>query len=542
MADDKPPFDPTQPFEPVGESGGKPAFDPSKPFEAGSPTSAWDAVTDIPSEIGKEAAAGASDVAGLASRGEVGKDEGFFSPNAAAEGLMTVPKAVLGAVRTVASPITGTARSVLGHGLAGAERFVGENVVNPVMEHFGYQAQHPDPEQMYETAKGDVDTAISAVRPAGAPVKLPGLTGGKPAYEWNAPPQTPKPIGRAKQPDTEAFFDSSTQHYSNMRGFGVEIKPHAMNGVADNIINELYAEGYRPRNSKVFDDVNELRSPAGVNHEISDIDSVRKVLRRTSVDPSERDAARIAIKHIDDYLVDLKNNPQDIAVNPQFAQQVSDEALAARGDWAVANRSEDIDEAISNARLQAGGTYSGQNFNNALRQQLKALRRNKKKMLGWNDDEKAELESVITGSWSGNRARELGKFAPHGVVPTTAAMLAGRMVAPGIGEVAVPAAGWIARKIGDRITKAATQRLSEVVKGRSPLGRQTAINAAAQSALAPPTVKPGIFATGIAANAQQRRLPAINIRPLNEETADADQSLTRFKKGGLVVYRKLRSR
>lgn len=300
-----------------------------------------------------------------------------------------------------------------------------------------------------------------------------------------------KPIGVVKQPDTSAFFDAADNHYANMRGFGVEIDPKAVNRVADNITNELLAEGYRPRNApKVFDAIEELRNPQGKNHEISDIDSVRKVLGKARLDPSERDAARRTIGHIDDYIANLGNNLQDVVVNPQFAGRVASEAQAARANFAVGKRSEDIDEALDQAERQAARAGSGGNINNAIRQRLSALRNNKRKMAGWSDAEKKELDAVINGSTAANAARRMGKFAPDGIVSTALSMGLGRLVAPGIGDVVLPVGGMVGKMVGDRLTQRGAERLSNVVKARSALGRENSIASAAESALAPKALAP----------------------------------------------------
>src|SRR6185437_10495247 len=81
------------------------------------------------------------------------------------------------------------------------------------------------------------------------------------------------------------------------------------------------------------------------------------------------------------------------------------------------------------------------------------------------------------------------------IVSTVMAVGAGHAIAPGFGEVAVPALGLVSKLVGDRMTKVAAARLQDLVKARSPLGRQASINAAAQSAL---TTQP-----------VPRRLPAI---------------------------------
>jgi hypothetical protein len=503
MSDEKPPFDPNKPFE-----AEKPAFNPDQPFETPKDFSWSKAVTDIPSEIGNEAGKAWSDISALSNRGQQGP----------IEGLLTTGKAALAVPRLAMSPVTGAARSLVGHTMANLEHKAGE-YINPEV------AAKDDPEKMYETAKGDVDTAMSAMRPAGNPVKIAG------AYEWKTPKPSQSPaVGVTKQPETEAFFDAADANYSNMRGLGVEIHPQAMNRVADNILTELHTEGYRPRNAPgVFDAVEELRAPAGANHEISDIDSVRKVLNRARMDPAQRDAARRAINHIDDYLADLHKNPNDIVVNPHFAQKLSDEAVAARANYAAAKRAEDVDEALDKAERAAARAGSGGNINNAIRQALSSLRNNKKKMAGWTDAEKAELDAVINGSRTGNAARQAGKFAPHGIVSTVMSAGAGHALMPGIGEIAVPGLGFIAKKIGDRITQSGADRLSNVIKSRSPLGKQTSINTAAQSAFAPQSSRPAITST--VANAglpsPTQNLPLRQIQNLMGAAADDEKKRPR---------------
>jgi len=122
-----------------------------------------DAVTDIPNEVGKAASEAIDNIAAVKNRAEQGP----------IEGLLTTGKAVMAVPQLLSSPVTGAVRSVGGHLLASGERFVGENIVNPVLERLGYAPQHPDAGKMYETAKGDVDTALSALESRGAPPVRP---------------------------------------------------------------------------------------------------------------------------------------------------------------------------------------------------------------------------------------------------------------------------------------------------------------------------------------------------------------------------------
>jgi hypothetical protein len=107
-------------------------------------------IRDVPKEIADEAKSGAADVAALGRRGEMG----------AVEGLMSVPKAVVGAARVALSPLTGTVRSVLGHPIADAETAVG-GLISPEVA-----KQREESGAAYEDAKRSVDTAMAAGMPA----------------------------------------------------------------------------------------------------------------------------------------------------------------------------------------------------------------------------------------------------------------------------------------------------------------------------------------------------------------------------------------
>jgi hypothetical protein len=118
------------------------------------------AIADVPSEIGSAAGHAIDDLKGFdpRGRGELG----------VLEGLGRTGKAILGVPELLMSPITGAARSLLGHPLADVTHKVGEIIAPEI-------AAKDDPKAMYETAKGDVDKAMSAMRPrvGGPPAAVP---------------------------------------------------------------------------------------------------------------------------------------------------------------------------------------------------------------------------------------------------------------------------------------------------------------------------------------------------------------------------------
>lgn len=166
-ADGGPVTDPDLLAQLNADSGPKPVTDPALLAELnGTPKqpSMLDAVTDIPHEIGAEAGNALEKIKALGNRGEQGP----------IEGLMTTGKAALAVPQLLASPITGAARSLIGHPMAQAEHAVG-SVINPEV------AAKDDPAKMYETAKGDVDLAMSAMAPKGGLKPAPIASGPPPA-------------------------------------------------------------------------------------------------------------------------------------------------------------------------------------------------------------------------------------------------------------------------------------------------------------------------------------------------------------------------
>lgn len=117
------------------------------------PSRLTDAVTDIPSEIGKAASPAIDAIKKLGSRGEQ-------SP---LEGLMTTGRAAMAVPELLMSPVTGAARSLIGHPVAEAETAVG-GLINPKVA-----AERAQSGAAYEDAKHSVDTALSAAGSRGAP-------------------------------------------------------------------------------------------------------------------------------------------------------------------------------------------------------------------------------------------------------------------------------------------------------------------------------------------------------------------------------------
>lgn len=115
-----------------------------------------DAVTDIPNEIGSAFNEGVANLSGVANRGKQGS----------IEGLLNTGKAVLSIPQMLLSPVTGAARSLVGHPLAQAETAVG-GLIDPKIA-----AEREANGRAYSDAKQSVDTAMAALATRGAPTPV----------------------------------------------------------------------------------------------------------------------------------------------------------------------------------------------------------------------------------------------------------------------------------------------------------------------------------------------------------------------------------
>jgi hypothetical protein len=212
---------------------------------------------------------------------------------------------------------------------------------------------------------------------------------------------------------------------------------------------------------------------------MNDIENVRKQLSklRMSPDASTREAAKIAQGV-------LTKNQQALAAAdaisgdaPLYAKTMQN----AVGNYGAGKRSGIVTGKEALGELNAATAGSGANEDNALRQAFKQLARPinntnvpKWKRLGFNNAEGAAIERAATGSALGNTARYLGKLAPTGSVSGALGSGLGYSAAGPMGAVIAPAAGYIAKKIGDLSTKRAVAAVDSLVRSRSPLAAQVA--------------------------------------------------------------------
>lgn len=281
-------------------------------------------------------------------------------------------------------------------------------------------------------------------------------------------------------PTTEELYDAADAAYHDPSIKDLVVKPSAFQQWKDQAVVELNNEGFNdvlsPKSFGVLQKLSDV--PAGGFVTGQTFETLRRSLKKAAAatDPTEAETARRLISSLDDF---LGNVPKG-AVLRGDTSKVSAALTDARGNYAAAKRSDQIDDALERAQRQAGAANSGMNLDNATRQRVKDILNSAKKRRGFSDEEIAQMEAIVRGSKVENLSRRIGNMlggggglgttlVASGGAATGAA--SGHVVGAAIGAMA-PVIGYGFKKLSAAMSQADVRRLQELVRSRSPLGRQ----------------------------------------------------------------------
>lgn len=272
----------------------------------------------------------------------------------------------------------------------------------------------------------------------------------------------------------------------------VSIKPEATARTADTITAELGKEwldpNLAPKTYKVLDKL--MAAPDGSTTTMANVDSARRLLGRIAGGGDEdAAAAQMAKKGLDNWLTKMKPD-EALAGDVQKAQGIMH---GGRADYAAAKISEALDKKITNAELRTGATHSGGNLQNALRQNVVSFL-NSDEAKALSTTERAALEAFTKGTFTQNSLRRASKVLGGGGGLGMYVSGAGGFALGGVPGLALPAVGFALNKIGSALTSRQAEKLSEMLRSRSPLAKQMQgplddFGKAAQEAEVSPTAK-----------------------------------------------------
>lgn len=392
--------------------------------------SVTDAITDIPAEIGNAAGEAWANIKGITKRGGQGP----------IEGLMTTGKAVLGVPQLLMSPITGAARSVLGHGLEQATHAAG-TVIAPEI------AAKEDRQKNYETAKGDVDTAMSAM----------------------APGKVRAPVVKTVAPTIQELKAAAKADYQSPEVVNLEVKPTTIRNYSDTAKAVLGNEGFdanvAPKTFGILETLQKI--PPGSTVTGQNFNSLRKMLGKAagSIEPAEKAAASMAIEHLDSFIPAIPGS-EVIAGDVGAA---ASKLETARGNYSAAKQAEKIDDKVIQAEVRAASANSGMNVANTIRQRMADVVLKPKERRGLLPEEVEQAKAISEGTRTQNVIRGVSNIlGGGGGLGTVAAATAGGLATGGPGALA-PLAGFALKALSNKLTIRQADKLSEAIRSRAPL-------------------------------------------------------------------------
>lgn len=267
----------------------------------------------------------------------------------------------------------------------------------------------------------------------------------------------------AAVPTNQALRAAGTAAYDAVENAGLIVKPTAMRALTADVYKDLSNLAWHPKmQPNITAIVGELNRVSKGNITAKGIDTMRKLAGNAakSQDPTERMMASRVIEKIDDMMDNL--TPNDVLQGD--AAGAAQSLKEARTLWSRMRKSEMIDEAVKVAEDQAMSTNSGGNVQNVLRQKLRLILDNPKKVRGFSKAEQDALRKIVHGTPTQNTLRQLGRLAPSsnawlGVLSTWAIP----------GGVAIPIAGSVSKALATRSTQKAIDRFSQQVRNGGPL-------------------------------------------------------------------------
>lgn len=211
---------------------------------------------------------------------------GGTADNGVIQSQLDVGKGLLAIPALAASPITGALRSLIGHPLASTEHAIG-SVIAPEI------AAKDNPQEMYATAKGDVDTALAGLAPRGAsPVGIK--------------------TGPAPTPTLAETKTAATEVYNNPAVRATPVAKPQLDSAAAKADADLRKGYFHPADEKpVFDVIDEVKN-AGPWTTVNQLDDwsgrLGKLAKQTQMgqngpEPTSTAAAAMKAKaHIDDLM------------------------------------------------------------------------------------------------------------------------------------------------------------------------------------------------------------------------------------------------
>ena len=284
---------------------------------------------------------------------------------------------------------------------------------------------------------------------------------------------------REVAPTPEQLRNLSELQYTNATKAGVVVSPESLQAKLPSFNEALKVEGYDPGlHPQLNAVVARLQQETDAPKTLKELETLRRIVKaptRTFDNPDQQRIAYRLLDEFDDYVDNLK--PADLVGAAKESKTATTALSKARNLYARSKKSDVMSDILERAEIKAGANFTQSGLENSLRQELKSLALNKKRMAGFTKAEQDAIQAAAKGGNVQNVLRYFGKYAPTSVIPAGigsgigagvgAAM--GGPVGAAIGSAVVPTVGAAARAGATRIGMNRLQELQDMIAlGRMP--------------------------------------------------------------------------
>ena len=259
-------------------------------------------------------------------------------------------------------------------------------------------------------------------------------------------------------PELSELAANTRAAYQAVNDAGLRYSTQTMRRLASDISGEAQrmnlSASRHPRASSLIADIAER--PQSMT--LTELDQLRQVVRRDLMggsDPAESAFGSMIVRNIDD-MID-RARPAGGASNARELIQ------SARQASRTQRASEALDEAIEAAIDRTGTSGTGANQENVIRQNLRRLITNKRTARLFNDEQTDLIRRAIRGDDLQNTLRLLSRFSPDSAL--SGAFGVGITAAAGPAGALLPAAGYVAKRVGEARSGAQLDRIVRNVRG-----------------------------------------------------------------------------
>lgn len=284
----------------------------------------------------------------------------------------------------------------------------------------------------------------------------------------------------SKAPSVDELKTVASAGYESPAVTGFEAKPSVIRPLADAIEQDLFKgranEISAPTTFKILGKLKEA-PPDTVAFTGDNIESLRRAFGDVTpvkdatgkvINGADIRAAKIAQNRIDEFLPKIEQTDV-LAGNPKAA---ADTLAEARANYSAAEGAATIDRKTVRAELRAAAANSGRNMSNTMRQRIADILLDPAQMRGYSQNEIALMNQIVRGGKVENAIRYAGNFLGGGGGLGAMLTTAEGIKTLGPVGVALSLPGAALKSLSNAITMKNIDRLNEMIRADSPLGRQ----------------------------------------------------------------------